>query len=100
METLNKNWFAITLTAVVFGILGFLLGRQGKQYHSCPMMNGPHEMMFMGDGPHKMMNGKNMFMFKTGEGEVMDLIEDIDVQKEEGENGEQQIKIKVKAKKE
>ena len=54
----------------------------------------------MGDGPHKMMNGKNMFMFKTGEGEVIDLIEDIDVQKEEGENGEQQIKIKVKPKKE
>lgn len=97
METLNKNWFAISLTAVVFGMLGFLLGRQGKQHHSCPMMNGHHEMMFMGDGPHKMM-GKNMLMFKAGEGEVTDMIENIDVQK--AENGEQQIKIKVKAKKE
>ena len=100
METLNKNWFAITLTAVVFGLLGFLLGKQGKKHHSCSMMNGHHEMMFMGDGPRKMMNGKNMIMFKTDEGEVMDLIEDIDVQKEEGDNGEQQIKIKVKTKKE
>lgn len=28
METLNKNWFAFTLVAVIFGLLGFLLGRQ------------------------------------------------------------------------
>ena len=54
MESLNKNWFAITLTAVVFGILGFLLGRQGKQQH----------MMFMKGGPDKMLGGKNMIMIK------------------------------------
>ncbi len=33
METLNKNWFATTLTAVVFGILGFLLGKQSNHQH-------------------------------------------------------------------
>ena len=55
MESLNKNWFAITLTAVVFGILGFLLGRQGKQQH----------MMFMKGGPDKMLGGKNMIMIKN-----------------------------------
>lgn len=27
MKTLNENWFAFTLIAVVFGILGFLVGR-------------------------------------------------------------------------
>ena len=27
MKTLNENWFAFTLIAVIFGILGFLLGR-------------------------------------------------------------------------
>jgi len=98
METLNKNWFIITLTAVVFGILGFLLGRQGKQHHQCPMMNGPHNMMFMEGGPHKMLGGKNMFMFKTEDGKKIEWIEDIDIQKEEGEDGEKKIKIQVKAK--
>ena len=37
MKTLNDNWFAITLTAVIFGILGYLLGAQ-KSSKSCPMM--------------------------------------------------------------
>lgn len=98
METLNKNWFIITLTAVVFGILGFLLGRQGKQHHQCPMMNGPHNMMFMEGGPHKMLGSENMFMFKTEDGKKIEWIEDIDIQKEEGEDGEKKNKIQVKAK--
>ena len=29
MKSLNENWFAFTLVAVIFGILGFLLGKQG-----------------------------------------------------------------------
>jgi hypothetical protein len=100
MESLNKNWFAITLTAVVFGILGFLIGIQGKQHHQCPMMNGPHKMMFMKDGSHKMLGGENMFMFRTEDGKEIEWIEDIDIQKEEGEDGEKKIKIQVKAKEE
>jgi|TARA_B100001094_G_scaffold270025_1_gene274638 hypothetical protein len=36
METLNKYLFAFTLTAFIFGVLGFLVGRQGN-HHSCPM---------------------------------------------------------------
>ena len=93
MESLNKNWFAITLTAVVFGILGFLLGRQGKQQN----------MMFMKGGPDKMLGGKNMIMIKKEDGKEIEWIEDIDnidIQKEVGENGEKKIKIQVKAKKE
>ena len=30
METLNKNWFAFTLVAIVFGLLGYLLGQQNN----------------------------------------------------------------------
>ena len=30
METLNKNWFAFTLIAIIFGLLGFIIGRQGN----------------------------------------------------------------------
>jgi len=100
METLNKNWFIITLTAVIFGILGFLLGRQGKHHHQCSMINGGHNMMFMKGGPHKMLGGENMFMFKKEDGKQIERIEDIDVQKEEGEGGEKKIKIQVKAKEE
>ena len=62
MESLNKNQFAITLTAVVFGILGFLLGRQGKQQH----------MMFMKGGPDKMLGGKNMIMIKKEDGKEIE----------------------------
>ena len=90
MESLNKNWFAITLTAVVFmELFGFLLGRQGKQQH----------MMFMKGGPDKMLGGKNMIMIKKEDGKEIEWIEDIDnidIQKEVGENGEKKIKIQVK----
>ena len=36
METLNKNWFAFTLIAIVFGLLGYLLNQQSSV---CPMHN-------------------------------------------------------------
>ena len=56
METLNKNWFAFTLIAIVFGLLGYLLGQQSRV---CPMHN-----------IH--MQGKDMetIMMKKGIGEV------------------------------
>jgi len=99
METLNKNWFAITLTAVVFGILGFLLGKQSNHQH-CPIKNGPHEMIFMGGGPHKMIEGEKKYKIRTEDGKEIEWNEDIDIQKEEGKNGEKKVKIKVKAKEE
>ena len=37
MKSLNENWFAFTLVAIVFGLLGFLLGRQGG-YNKCQIM--------------------------------------------------------------
>lgn len=93
METLNKNWFAITLIAVIFGLLGFLIGKQGNK-HSCSMMNGSQKMLHM-DSSVKM--GKKQMMFiKDG----IEMIEDVDVQKEVGEDGETKIKIIAKSKKE
>ena len=53
-------------------------------------------MMFM-DG--KMKAGESMFMLKDlNDGEI-EWIEDIDIKKEEGENGQKKIQVKVKAKK-
>jgi len=92
METLNKNWFTITLIAVIFGILGFLIGRQGNK-HSCSMKNSSHEMRHK-DGSMKM--GKKHMMFISDGNE---MIEDIDIQKEVGEDGETKIKVIAKAKK-
>lgn len=89
MKSLNENWFAFTLIAVIFGILGFLLGRTTGH-------NGPQGMphMMMGEG-HVMKKA----MFITDEGEVhnlmgdldVDVIDKIDVVK--GENGEITVTI-------
>ena len=81
METLNKNWFAFTLIAVIFGCIGYLLGNQNNS-HSCPMMKNHHKMMFM----DKMKAGESMFMFKDLEDGEIEWIEDIEIKKEEGEN--------------
>ena len=76
METLNKNWFAFTLIAVIFGLLGFILGKQGAGSHhqSCPAM----PMMLM-----KHLDGVDM----------KDM--DVAIDTEPGENGEKRIKVKV-----
>ena len=51
MKSLNENWFAFTLIAVIFGILGFLLGRTTGHHGPKGM---PH--MMMGEG-HVMKKG-------------------------------------------
>jgi hypothetical protein len=72
MDSLNKNWFAITLIAVIFGIFGFLIGNQGGVEHSCPMMSGvEHSCPMMSgvehscpmmDENHKMMSEHHKMM--------------------------------------
>ena len=76
METLNKNWFAFTLIAVIFGLLDFILVKQGagSHYQSCPAM----PMMLM-----KHLDGVDM----------KDM--DVAIDTEPGENGEKRIKVKV-----
>lgn len=91
METLNKNWFAFTLIAVIFGLLGFILGKQGAGSHhqSCPampMMN--HGIMKIGG------NADAMMLMKHLDGvDMKDM--DVAIDTEPGENGEKRIKVKV-----
>ncbi len=46
MENFNKNWLLILLVAVIFGTLGFLLGRTTGH-------GGQHRMMKMSGGDMK-----------------------------------------------
>lgn len=73
MEALNKNWFAFTLVAVIFGSIGYLLGKQSKM--NCPMMNKHHKMMILDD---KMKSSKSMFMLKDLDLNDGDIEIDID----------------------
>ena len=83
MENINKNWFVITLTAVVFGLIGFLFGKQ-CQKSQCPIMaKGVHLQ--------KMHNDK-VFLWKSDD--MIDA-ETIDVSIDTLA-GEKQIKVIVK----
>ncbi|HEY5691486.1 MAG TPA: hypothetical protein VIS49_08525 [Cyclobacteriaceae bacterium] len=46
MENFNKNWLVILLVAVIFGTLGFLLGKTSGH-------GGHHPMMQFGDAKMK-----------------------------------------------
>ena len=81
MKTLNENWFAFTLIAVIFGILGLLLGRTTGHHGPKGM---PH--MMMGEG-HVMKKA----MFISDDGEVHDLMGDVEVIK--GDDGEITVTI-------
>lgn len=47
MENFNKNWLIILLTAVVFGLLGYLLGRVHHEghfiNHECHKFHNHHD---------------------------------------------------------
>lgn len=84
MKSLNENWFAFTLIAVIFGLLGFLLGRTTGHH-------GPKGM------PHMMMGDSHVMkkaMFITDEGEVHDLtgandiLKEMDIEVIKGKDGE------------
>jgi hypothetical protein len=95
METLNKNWFTITLVAIIFGLLGFVIVRQGEARHrSLPMIHSTNGMI-KGD-----MKDMHMYMMKDLAGDVEWDQEDIKILREEedGEDGEKRIKIIVKKK--
>ena len=84
MKTLNENWFAFTLTAVIFGILGFLLGRTTGHHGPKGM---PH--MMMGEG-HVMK--KAMFISEDGDVD-MDVMENMDIEVIKGDDGEITVNI-------
>ena len=58
MKQLNENWSGITLLAVVFGLLGFLLG---KQQNNPPIKQGKMKMKQMGG---KMIENQMMMLIK------------------------------------
>ncbi len=44
MENFNKNWLIILLVAVVFGMLGFLVGRTTGQHGRLPIVRFQRHM--------------------------------------------------------
>ncbi len=91
MKSLNENWFVITLTAVVFGLIGFLIGKQ-NQHGQCPMMsNTPHvKHMEKMKGAEIMMWIANDHMMTTEEEGVEIDIDTLNLK------GKKQIKVVVK----
>ncbi|MDA7698642.1 hypothetical protein N9555_00555 [Flavobacteriaceae bacterium] len=91
MKSLNENWFAFTLVAVIFGILGFLLGKQGG-HSKCPMMDFPHAIQMDEFGGMK--KGGNMFMFKSDR--MMNGKDGFEIDIDTiHSGGEKQIKVRV-----
>ena len=78
METFNKNWLVILLTAVVFGTLGYLVGKTsaGEKH-----MRIPHE-------DHKLMKFKsddgNEFVFESEDDGEFEVIEKADTVVKDG----------------
>ena len=73
MEAFNKNWLIILLTAVVFGTLGYLVGKT----------NGNHRQIQIPHEDHKVMKFKsddgNEFIFEAeGEDGEYEVIEKSD----------------------
>ena len=89
METLNKNWFAFTLVAVIFTCLGYFFGIQATSQHcsakekqaSCKMSKGSHHSMSLSTE------------------EILDN-EEMEIEETTGDNGEKIIKVKVNTNKE
>lgn len=84
METLNKNWFAFTLIAVIFAALGYFFGKQNKTHHCCAMQK--HAKCSVVSQKHHMIKPH-----KNDES-----IKNVEIEEMENENGDKTIKVKVK----
>ena len=90
MKSLNKNWFLITMTAVVFGLLGYLLGNQNSQKRP-RMMEGPRALHM------EHMKGSDMIMFESDGAMMLGEDGNIDIEIDTLlSGGEQRIKVIVK----
>lgn len=90
MKSLNKNWFLITMTAVVFGLLGYLLGNQNSQKRP-RMMEGPRGLHM------EHMKGSDMIMFESDGAMMLGEDGNIDIEIDTLlSGGEQRIKVIVK----
>tara|TARA_B110000091_G_C13432173_1_gene316496 strand:+ start:208 stop:525 length:318 start_codon:yes stop_codon:yes gene_type:complete len=86
METLNKNWFAVTLLAIVFFLLGFLIGKQSPNHPKMKL----HKEMILNKGILNGMNENldNDFIFISEDGNI---IIDTLIHK-----GNKEVKVRVK----
>lgn len=65
MKSLNENWFSITLIAVIFGSIGYLVGSNSSKHH-CPMMGDmDNHKIFM-----KKMHGTDSFSWSSEDGDI------------------------------
>ena len=78
MKQLNENWFSITLIAVIFGLLGFLIG---ENHNKNPLM--PHKMH------KKKIDGKRKMKWIEENGNVQIKIDTLD------KNGKNNIEVIV-----
>ena len=93
MKNINENWFIITLTAVVFGLIGYLFGKQ-SQKNQCPMMaKGIHKTHAM---RMEKMHGDKVYVWKSDE---MTDDENLEISIDTL-SGTKQIKLMVKKEKE
>lgn len=65
MKSLNENWFAFTLVAVIFGLLGFLIGKTSGKHHQDKNL----QKVLMKD-----LKGENAFIWKSDMVEFPDNI--------------------------
>ena len=83
METLNKNWFAFTLIAVIFAGLGYFYG---KQSHACCAKQKHPQCQMSKDTHHSM----------TIVSEKIKERKEMEIEEKAGQNGEKEIKVTVK----
>ena len=96
MENLNKYWFSHLLIAVIFGLLGFLLGRQGhppKPNKACAA-----QCSKMMQWHHQGATSEKSEMIFIPDGAAVESIENIDVKKIKGNKGEQKVQVRIKTK--
>ena len=93
MKSLNENWFAITLVAVIFGLLGFLIGKTSGKHHQDKNLH----KVFMKD-----LKGENAFIWKSDMVEFPDninvdsIIKGIDIKIDTSSiKGKKSIKVQV-----
>ena len=93
MKNISENWFIITLTAVVFGLIGYLFGKQCKK-SQCPMMaKGMHKTHAM---HMEKMHGDKVYVWKSDE-----MVDDENLEISiDTLSGSKQVKVIVKKEKE
>ena len=93
MKSLNENWFTITLVAVIFGLLGFLIGKTSGKHQQDKNLH----KVFMKD-----LKGENAFIWKSDMVEFPDninvdsIIKGIDIKIDTSSiKGQKSIKVQV-----